>query len=155
MNAYCNLCAHASRYEYLKALPLKSISDQVKPVNGRRAKRMAAKDVAQAVELYRAGHTVYDLQTELGFHRETIAKALRAAGVRLRRGHLTKDEAVDAVRRYTAGESTAKIGRALGYSAQAVNNRLLKEAVTLRRPGRPARIVLPPPTAPPAEEVTE
>jgi predicted transcriptional regulator len=78
---------------------------------------------------YKAGATVYELATEFGCHRATVAQRLKKAGVVMR---LQSPEvvAIDSMERlYRSGLLYSEIGRQLGYSANTVR-KYLRELTT-------------------------
>ena len=91
-----------------------------------RQRRLNEAQVAEMTTKYNAGATVYELATEFGCHRATVAERLKKAGVVMR---LQSPEvaAIDSMERlYRSGLLYPEIGRQLGYSANTVRKYLRK-----------------------------
>jgi len=94
-----------------------------------RQRRLNEAQVAEMTTKYKAGATVYELATEFGCHRATVAQRLKKAGVVMR---LQSPEvvAIDSMERlYRSGLLYSEIGRQLGYSANTVR-KYLRELTT-------------------------
>jgi len=71
---------------------------------------------------YESGATVYQLATEFGCHRATVAERLKKAGVVLRDQRPTP-EAIDSMANLIAsGLSPQAVGKQLGFCANTVRN---------------------------------
>jgi hypothetical protein len=84
------------------------------------------------VERYRAGATVYDLAAQFGIGRDTVARRVKAEGVRLRRTSLTADELARATKLYESGLSTIKVGEKLGRHDTTIWMSLRRAGVQMR-----------------------
>ena len=98
----------------------------------KRAKWLNPTELNQIVERYQAGATVYDLADQFGVRRQTIAKQLKAQGVRLRCTSLTEAEIARAIELYATGLSTAKVGAQLGRDHSTIWHALKGAGVQLR-----------------------
>jgi len=94
--------------------------------------RLSAGQVADLVEGYRAGRTVYELADHFGLHRVTVSAHLHRQGVTLRRQGLDDDDIDHAVHLYEQGWSVARIGDRLDVDGGTVWSALKAQGVRLR-----------------------
>jgi DNA-binding CsgD family transcriptional regulator len=94
--------------------------------------RASSELISQMVAEYRAGATTYQLADRHGLNRNTVAKHLRAAGLRLRVDGLTPDQAVEACRLYETGLSLAAVGERFGVTANPIAAALQQAGVNRR-----------------------
>lgn len=97
-----------------------------------RHRRLTAREIESLVQRYEAGATVYVLADEFGIARRTVSKQLKAAGVSLRCGPLSRDEIARAVQLYVKGLSIAAVGRELDRDPAGIWRALRAEGVVLR-----------------------
>lgn len=90
--------------------------------------------MAQLVEHYKAGASVYKLALEFGVHRTIISQRLKGAGVKMRRQPLTPDQVETAAELYATGMSLADVGHRLGVHASTVHQALRQTGVVMRKP---------------------
>lgn len=83
---------------------------------------------------YHAGETLRAIANDVGLSRHRLASLLRERGVRIRRAAPSPAEVQEMARRYQDGESLARVGRRLGFSAGTIRNHLIASGVTLRDP---------------------
>jgi DNA-binding CsgD family transcriptional regulator len=98
----------------------------------KRAKWLNATELSQLVERYEAGATTYDLADQFGIARETVARRLKAEGIKLRRTKITAADLSRAVELYATGLSTIKIGVILNRRHSTVWYALKTAGVQLR-----------------------
>jgi transposase-like protein len=91
-------------------------------------------ELARVVERYEAGATVYELATEFGCHRATIAERLKLAGVTMRHQPTTIKQVDEIVRLYESGLSMVKVAEQVGVSPRTVFNYLGQRGVVTRDP---------------------
>ncbi|MDU0367628.1 helix-turn-helix domain-containing protein [Microbacterium sp. KSW4-17] len=100
-------------------------------------RRLADKQVAELVELYRSGVGTPALCEQFGISKPSVLELLHERGVQMRRQPLTKAQRVLAVQLYEDGLAIKPIAAKLGSSFGAVHRVLKAEGVRLRpRPGR-------------------
>ncbi len=115
-----------------RKLDLGQVSAHVPRPVVKRAKWLNATELTQLVAGYQAGATVYELADQFGVNRNTVAKHLKAQGVRLRLSSLTEDELARAIELYATGLSTAKVGAKLGRDHSTIWQALKGAGVQLR-----------------------
>lgn len=83
MQRYSNLGEELKDLRDLTALPQRKRSKKsARPP--RRVRHPTPTDIARVIEAYESGRTIRDVAQQLGFHRETISRALHDAGVATR-----------------------------------------------------------------------
>jgi len=87
------------------------------------------------VEGYEAGATLAELASKFGFHRTTVSRSLKKAGLRLRRSGLDEREVLHAIELYEAGMTLAEVGEMLDVAASTVRRALHDQGAVLRPPG--------------------
>lgn len=87
------------------------------------------------IERYEAGATLAKLADEFGFHRTTVSRSLKKAGLRLRRSGLDEHEARRAIDLYESGMTLAEVGETLRVAASPVRRALRDQDAVLRLPG--------------------
>jgi hypothetical protein len=122
---------HRALVAYRK-LKLSEVSRPVSRPVVKRAKWLNATELAQLVERYEAGATTYELADHFGIGRETVAKRLKAEGIKLRRNKLSESDVARAIELYTTGLSTIKIGILLNRRHSTVWYALKTAGVQLR-----------------------
>ncbi len=81
---------------------------------------------------YEAGATGYELATEFGCHRATVAERLKKAGIVIR-GQSPTPEVIDSmVRLNTTGLSFQEVGKQLGFCANTVRKCLRGRRIQVR-----------------------
>ena len=118
----------------LEALPLQDLAeiDPVPlPALRKPQRRLTPKQRGDLVVRYNSGASQRELAELYGITRQTVGNIIRRSKDRRRRG-LDKAGVEEAIRRYAAGESLAKVGKALGVDAGTVRNQLLKHGVRMR-----------------------
>jgi hypothetical protein len=78
------------------------------------ATRLSSGQIAELINGYQRGQTVYELATRLKIHRATVSAHLHSHGITMRRQGLDNDGIAQAVRLYEDGWSVARIGHRLG-----------------------------------------
>ena len=97
-----------------------------------RQRRLTEAQVSEMAVRYQEGATVYELATEFGCHRTTIAERLKKAGT-VMRGHSPTPRDVDSmVCLYTNGLSLQEVGKQLGFCANTVRNCLRERQIRAR-----------------------
>jgi DNA-binding Lrp family transcriptional regulator len=81
---------------------------------------------------YEAGATVYELATEFGCHRTTVAERLKKAGIVMRGQSPTPDVIDSMVCLYESGLSFREVGKQLGLSTSTVRNCLRERQIRAR-----------------------
>jgi DNA-directed RNA polymerase specialized sigma24 family protein len=94
--------------------------------------RLTAKQREELIRRYVDGERAYQLASEFGVHRQTVANVLMTAGARRPR-LMTEAERAEAVVLYEAGWTCARIGEELGRSRDAVRRALRAAGLVLRR----------------------
>lgn len=84
------------------------------------------------VDRYAEGATVYELSSEFGIERRTVAVRLKAAGVMMRRQPASAEQVAEMVRLYESGLSLAKVADRTGFSGKTVLNYLRAEGIPTR-----------------------
>jgi DNA-directed RNA polymerase specialized sigma24 family protein len=102
---------------------------------------LRAGQIAALVEAYRSGKSMKDLASELGIHRTTVSTHLTEQGVPVRRGGLNQKQTAEAVRLYTEGWSSGRLGENFNVSADTVLTALRRAGASIRprRGGLPSR----------------
>ena len=76
-----------------------------------------------------AGATTYGLGARFSIDQRTVSAILRRHGVQMRRRGLSPEDVDDAIRRYEAGWSLARIGEHLNVDPTTVLSRLRERGV--------------------------
>lgn len=97
-----------------------------------RAKILSPAECIRLVARYQDGATVYELAAAFGVHRGTIARRLKAEGVKLRNQPLSKADVRRAVELYTSGQSILQIGVELGRHHSTIWHVLQRAGVQMR-----------------------
>ena len=97
-------------------------------------RKLSEDEVAQLIEAYRAGATVYDLAGQFVIHRTTVSLHLERAGVAMRRQGLSEDQAAAAAVLYQQGWSLVRLGEKFDVAAETVRTTLRKAGVRRREP---------------------
>jgi hypothetical protein len=96
--------------------------------------RLDPAEVNRLRRAYKSGATLKDLARDFQIHRTTAAELLERARTP-RRGKGPSDSEVQrAIQLYGDGNSTAVIGRSLGFSAETIRQRLIGSGVQTRGP---------------------
>ena len=95
-------------------------------------RQLRPEELTAMITDYRAGATLIDLADRYGYNRVGISRALKRAGVRLRRTGLTEEQADEAERLYVDGQSLATVAARFDVDAGTVRTRLLKRGVGMR-----------------------
>ena len=93
--------------------------------------RLGSAEVAELIEVYRAGRSIKQLEQRFGIHRVTVTALLRRHGVALRRSGLAPEEVPEAISFY----GQARLGGRYGVDAVTVWRALRSAGVALRSPG--------------------
>jgi DNA-directed RNA polymerase specialized sigma24 family protein len=91
-----------------------------------RQRRLTEAQVVEIATKYEAGATVYDLATEFGCRRTTVAERLKKAGIVMRGQSPTPDVIDSIVHLYESGLSFQEVGKQLGYCSNTVRSCLRK-----------------------------
>jgi len=131
LRRYSNRTKWAKRLAKLPKVTTEAASDTIR-IRRVTPIRLSARQVADLVEGYRAGQTVYELADHFGLHRATVSTHLHRQGVTLRRQGLDDDGIDHAVHLYEQGWSVARIGDRLGVDGGTVWSALKAQGVRLR-----------------------
>lgn len=101
-------------------------------VSRQKQKRLSLVEMDQMIVRYREGETIYDLSAEFGIHRDTVAKRLKKAGVKMRRSTPKRTDINAMVRLYSSGLSLARVALETGFSANTVPAYLRSADVQVR-----------------------
>jgi hypothetical protein len=97
-----------------------------------RQRRLTEAQVIEMAARYQEGATVYELATEFGCNRTTVAARLKKAGIAMR-GQSPTSEAIDSmVRLYASGLSHLEVGKQIGFCANTVRNCLQGRRIQAR-----------------------
>jgi DNA-binding NarL/FixJ family response regulator len=112
LGRYSNRTSWANR---LQCLPKATSEGATDTVRARRssATRLSSGQVAELINGYHSGQTVYELAARFKIHRATVSAHLHRHGITLRRLGLDDDGIALAVRLYEDGWSVARIGERL------------------------------------------
>ena len=105
--------------------------EQIKTIR-QRQKQLTKDEIGEMVKSYPAGVTVYQLAGELGCHRNTIIKHLKANDVIIRFTSPSTDQIHEMVRLYESGLSLAKVGARVDVSAHSVLKYLQERGIRTR-----------------------
>lgn len=94
--------------------------------------QLRSSQVAELIDTYKAGTTVYQCGEKFGINRTTVSAILKRAGVKMRGQGLTTEQIDEAVRLYEAGQSLARTATRFGCDAQTVRRRLIERGVQMR-----------------------
>lgn len=81
---------------------------------------------------YEARATLQLIADDLGVSRQRLAVRLRERGVAIRGEGPSPEQALEMARRYREGESLARVGARLGFSAGTVRTHLRRAGVAMR-----------------------
>ena len=81
---------------------------------------------------YEANTTLQLIANDLGVSRQRLAVRLRERGVASRGEGPSRKQVLEMVRRYSQGESLAKVGTRLGFSGGTVQAYLIRAGVPIR-----------------------
>ena len=81
---------------------------------------------------YEANTTLQLIANDLGVSRQRLAVRLRERGVAIRGEGPSREQVLEMVRRYSQGESLAKVGTRLGFSGGTVRAYLIRAGVPIR-----------------------
>lgn len=79
-----------------------------------------------------ANTTLQLIANDLGVSRQRLAVRLRERGVAIRGEGPSREQVLEMVRRYSQGESLAKVGTRLGFSGGTVRAYLIRAGVPIR-----------------------
>ena len=102
------------------------------PRTRRTTARLSPQQIAELVQGYQDGQTVYALADHFGIHRVTVSAHLHRHGVQLRRQGLNPFDVTHAQRLYAEGWSLARIGTRLNVDAHTVRRALKVTGVRMR-----------------------
>ena len=83
-------------------------------------RRLSAEGIAELVQGYGDGLTVYELASEFGIHRQTVSRALEREGVPRRGRSLSSAQIERAIGLRRSGWSLAQVGTELGCDPSTV-----------------------------------
>lgn len=92
-----------------------------------RVRRLSESEVADLVEAYQGGESIYELGRRFEIHRTTVSEHLKRAGVQTRgvkERKLTPEQTKEAIRLRQEGMSFARIATAIGTTEYAVRREL-------------------------------
>ena len=133
LGRYSNWASWAKRTEKLS---FSTPSDRKTTQRACRASavRLTTAQVAELVDGYQGGQTVYELAARFGIHRVTVSAHLHRNGVTLRRQGLDDEGVQQAVHLYEHGWSVARIGTRLGVDGGTVWAALTARGLRMRDP---------------------
>ena len=129
--------ADAGKWTPLLQLPRGSVEPRSAPdyegvtAIRQRQRRLTISEVQRVAQRYDAGATVYELATEFGCHRATIAERLKLAGVTMRHQVASAEQVDEFVQLYESGLSMVKVAAKVGVSASTVLNYLHRREVQM------------------------
>jgi hypothetical protein len=134
LGRYSALCDQGERLRDL----LEIVPEGPAEVNLRTPKqiqnRLEPPEIHLLQQAYKSGATLRDLARDFQIHRTTAAELLVRAGI-ARRGKGPSDSDIQqAISLYIDGQSTAAIGRTLGFSAETIRHSLLAAGIPVRGP---------------------
>ncbi len=95
-------------------------------------RRLTEAQVVRMAARYQEGATVYELASEFGCNRLTVAERLKKNGIAMR-GQSPTSQNIDAmVRLHSSGLSPMEIGKQIGFCANTVRNSLQGRQIPLR-----------------------
>ena len=95
-------------------------------------RRLTGIQVSEMAARYEAGATVYELATEFGCHRTTVAERLKKAGFAMRGQPPTSGDIDSMANLYVSGLSLTEVGQQLGFCANTVGNCLRERQIRVR-----------------------
>jgi DNA-directed RNA polymerase specialized sigma24 family protein len=128
---YSNRASWAKR---LSSLPKATDSNHNDTPRTRRtaAAKLTPQQIAELVQGYKDGQTVYALADRFGIHRVTVSAHLHRHGVQLRRQGLSPLDVTHAQLLYAQGWSLARIGTRLTVDAHTVRRALKATGIRMR-----------------------
>jgi hypothetical protein len=134
LGRYSNLCDQGERLRHLLGIvPEGSVEVNV-PTQKQAQHRLEPPEIDRLGRAYESGATVRELAQDFRIHRTTAMDLLERAGVPRRGKGLSDSKLQRAIRLYREGQSTARIGEALGFSAEMIRQHLLASGVRVRGP---------------------
>lgn len=102
-----------------------------------RVHRLTSAEVEDLVARYEAGESTRALATDFGRGRETVSRALRNAGVELRRKRrrLTDTNVTEAAHLYSEGWTLSQLGQKFNVGQETIRRELLRAGHQLRPRG--------------------
>ena len=126
----------ARRWQRLEAEAAATRSPKPRAHAGTRPKllqlRLTPSQIASIVAEYKAGAHCTDLAAKHQIAKASVLKILDEQGVPKRRQSLTDEQTDEAVRRYAAGQSLARVAAALDTGATTINRALVARGVRIR-----------------------
>lgn len=108
-------------------------NNTIKSIRQQQKHEFSEKEVAEMVQRYHAGETVYELAKAFGCHRSTVSAVLKRNGVTVT---LVKSEKMfdptEVVALYESGMKSKEIGKLFGVSEQTIRDCLKKQGVKMR-----------------------
>jgi DNA-binding CsgD family transcriptional regulator len=96
------------------------------------AARLSSRQVAELIDSYQAGQTVYELAARFKIHRATVSAHLHRNGISMRRQGPDDDAIAQATRLYEGGWSVARIGDRLGVDGTTIRTALKAQGIRMR-----------------------
>jgi len=93
-------------------------------------RRFSGEEIAELVQGYRDGLTIYELAIQFGIHRQTVSSALEAEGMPRRRRPLSPAQIEKAAGLRENGWSLAQVGAELGGDPSTVCRTLARTDIT-------------------------
>jgi DNA-directed RNA polymerase specialized sigma24 family protein len=126
---------YASRGKWGKsvqeALDSRRIVTNTSTLSGR-VRRLGREQVAELVEGYRLGATVYELAERFEINRKTVSEHLHRQGVSMRRQGLSDHQSAEAAKLYGQGWPLARVARFYGVNTGTVWLALRDRGVAMR-----------------------
>jgi DNA-binding CsgD family transcriptional regulator len=131
MRRYSNRTSWTQR---LSCLPKPIVRNRIDTARTRRTTgaKLSPQQIAELVQGYKDGQTVYALADRFGIHRVTVSAHLHRQGVQLRRQGLSPLEVTQAQLLYAEGWSLARIGTRLNVDAHTVRGALKATGIRMR-----------------------
>jgi len=134
LGRYSNLCDQAERLHRLLEIVPEGSAEVTVRTQKQAQHRLEPPEIDRLRRAYKSGATVRELAQDFRIHRTTAMDLLERAGVPRRGKGPADSELQRAVRLYREGQSTARIGKALGFSAETIRQHLLASGVRVRGP---------------------
>jgi DNA invertase Pin-like site-specific DNA recombinase len=87
-------------------------------------RRLTEAQVIKMAARYQEGATVYELATEFGCSRLTVADRLKKSGITMRGQSPTSEDIDSMVKLHASGLSPMEVGKQIGFCANTVRNSL-------------------------------
>lgn len=97
-----------------------------------KVQRLEPEDIALICQLYEDGKTVYEVAAEVGISRQRVSRALKRAGVQMRRRSHTAKQVIEMKQLYEQGLALVQVGERTGLDHGTVWHQLRAAGVPMR-----------------------